>query len=154
MPTMASMRAHLLLSFSRCFDLLALGHLVDLGVHHRLLVLVQVDLRQPPFVVDRHGGPVLDGAADVVDVDVVAEHGACVHVRLFDGGSGEADEGGVGEGVAQVAREAVDEVVLAAVRLVGDHDDVGAVGEQWVAFTALSGMNFWMVVKTTPPEAT
>ena len=50
--------------------------------------------------------------------------------------------------------EAVDEVVLAAVRLVGDDDDVVAVAEQRMRLARSSGMNFWMVVKTTPPEAT
>ncbi len=30
--------------------------------------------------------------------------------------------------VAQIARESVDQVVLAAVRFIGDHDDVAALG--------------------------
>jgi hypothetical protein len=42
----------------------------------------------------------------------------------------EADERRVGQGVAQVPRETVDEVVLAAVRLVGDHDHVGTRAQQ------------------------
>ena len=54
-----------------------------------------------------------------------------------------------------MAGEAVDEVVLAAVGLVGDDDDVAAVGEQpGAGARPCSGRNFWMVVKTTPPEAT
>jgi Ca2+-binding RTX toxin-like protein len=39
---------------------------------------------------------------------------------FLDGGAGETDEGGVRQGVAHVAGEAVDEVVLAAVCFVGD----------------------------------
>jgi len=65
-----------------------------------------------------------------------------------------------------VAREAVDEVVLAAVCLVGDDDDVAPLREygvpaclagRQVALRPIfqrGGKNFWMVVKTTPPEAT
>ena len=59
-----------------------------------------------------------------------------------------------GQRVAHVAGEAVDEVVLAAVRLVGDHDDVPPVGEHGMPVALLLGKNFWIVVKTTPPEAT
>ena len=54
----------------------------------------------------------------------------------FDRRAGEADERGIRQGVAHVAGEAVDEVVLAAVRLVGDHDDVAPVGEQRVPVVA------------------
>ena len=43
------------------------------------------------------------------------------------------------QGVAHVAGEAVDEVVLAAVRLVGDDDDVAPVGEHRVAVALLLG---------------
>ena len=57
----------------------------------------------------------------------------------LDRRAGEADERGVRQRVAQVAGEAVDEVVLAAVRLVGDDDDVRAVAEQRVRLAALVG---------------
>ena len=77
-----------------------------------------------------HCGAVLHGALDVVDADVVAEHGARVRVLELDRRAGEADERGVRQRVAHVPREAVDEVVLAAVRLVGDHDDVAALGKR------------------------
>ncbi len=87
----------------------------------------------------RHRGAVLHRLLDVVDADVVAEDGAGVAVGQLDGRAGEGDEGGVGQGVAHVAGEAVDEVVLAAVRLVGDHHDVAPVGEHRVA-VALVGI--------------
>jgi hypothetical protein len=49
-----------------------------------------------------------------------------------------------------VAGEGVDEVVLAAVGLVGDDDDVAPVRKHGIAVALPSaGMNFWMVVKTT-----
>ncbi len=85
---------------------------------------------QARLVVDRHRGAVLDGPLDVVDVDVVAEDRARVAVGQLDGRAGEADEGGVGQRVAHVAGEAVDEVVLAAVGLVGDDHDVAPLAEQ------------------------
>ena len=81
--------------------------------------------------------PSSHGALDVVDVDVVAEDGARVAVGQLDRRAGEADERGVGQRVAHVAREAVDEVVLAAVRLVGDDDDVAPVAEQRVLLARL-----------------
>jgi len=56
---------------------------------------------------------------------------------LFDRRAREADERGVRERVAHVARVAVNEVVLAAVRLVCDHDDVPATGQQRVAVPLL-----------------
>jgi hypothetical protein len=48
----------------------------------------------------------------------------------LDGRAREADERRIGQRVAHVPREAIDEVVLAAVRFVGDHDDVGALRQQ------------------------
>ncbi len=44
---------------------------------------------------------------DVIDVDLVAKDSAGAFVRLFNGGSSEADEGGVGQGIADVFGEAV-----------------------------------------------
>ena len=55
-------------------DLLTLGRRLEVRVNARPLGLVQGQLRQPALVVDRHRGPVLDRALDVVDADVVAEH--------------------------------------------------------------------------------
>ncbi len=52
---------------------LVLGEVRDLRIDLRLLVLVELDPRQPALVIDRHRRAVLDRAADVVDVDVVAE---------------------------------------------------------------------------------
>ena len=94
--------------------------------------IVEVQLGEAALVVDGHGGPVLDGALDVVDADVVAEDGAGVPVGQLHRGAGEADVGGVRQSVTHVAGEAVHEVVLAAVGLVGDDDDVASLGKNRV----------------------
>ena len=73
---------------------------------------------------------ILHGALDVVDTDVVSEDGAGVGILKFNGCPREADEGGVGQRIPHVSGESIDEVVLAAVCLVGDHDDVAAGGQQ------------------------
>ena len=129
------MRLELLLAL----DLLAFGGLLELGVDLRPLGLLQLQLGEPALVVDRHGRAVDDRALDVVDADVVAEDGARVGVGLLDRRAGEADERGVRQRVAHVPGEAVDEVVLAAVRLVGDDDDVAPVREHRVAVALLLG---------------
>ena len=118
---------------------LAFRRFLEVGVDLRPLGLVQRELCQPALVEDRHGRAILDGALDVVDADVVAEHRAGVGVLQFDGRAGEADERGVRERVAHVAGEAVDEVVLAAVRLVGDDDDVPAHRKQRMPVALLFG---------------
>ena len=48
---------------------------------------------------------------------------------LLDGSAREPDEGGVGQGVPEVPGQPVDQVVLAAVGLVGNHHDVPALGQ-------------------------
>ena len=105
------------------------GDFFELVVDDGQGLFVPLQLGDAAFVVDGDGGSVLDRLLDVVDADVVAEDGAGVGVGLFDGRAGEADEGGVGQGVAHVAREAVDEIVLGAVGFVGDDDDVAARAE-------------------------
>ena len=57
-------------------DLLALGGLLEIRIDLRPLGFVQGELGKPTLVVDGHGRAVLDGALDVVDADVVSEHGA------------------------------------------------------------------------------
>ena len=120
-------------------ELLALGRFLEPGVDVGLLAFVERQPGEPALVVDRHRRAVLDGALDVVDADVVAEHGARVGVLELDRRAGEADEGRVGQGVPHVAGEAVDEVVLAAMRLVGDDHDVAALRQQRVAVALLLG---------------
>jgi hypothetical protein len=77
------------------------------------------------------------GSSNVVDADAVAEDRPRVRVRLLDRRAGEAHEARLRQGVAHVAGEAVDEVVLAAVGLVGDDDDVASVRQHGVAVARL-----------------
>ena len=121
------------------FDFLAFGRFLEVRVDVRTRGFVQRQLREAAFVVDGYRRPVFDGALDVVDADVVAEHGPGVGVLKFDGRTGKTDERGVGQSVPHVAGVAVDEVVLAPVRLVGDHDDVAAAGQQGVPVSLLLG---------------
>ena len=109
---------------------LALGGFLEVRINLRLLRRLQLQFGEAAFVEDRHGGLVLNSTLDVVDGNVIAEHGARVGVGLFNRCAGEADERGVGQRVAHVTREAVNEIVLAAVRFVGNHHDVAAVGQQ------------------------
>ena len=113
-------------------DLLALGGLLELVVDERVRALVEGEFGEAVLVVDGHRGAVEHGLLDVVDADVVAEDRARVRVAQLDGRAREADERGVRQRVAHVPREAVDEVVLAAVRLVGDDDDVAPLRQRGV----------------------
>src|SRR5207249_2617050 len=90
------------------------------------------DFDQPLFEIDRHGGLVGDGPGEIVNVDVWAEHLASVAVRERDRRASEGNEYGIGQRVPDVAGVAVEIVIVAAVRLVDNDDDVAAVGEQRV----------------------
>ena len=120
-------------------DFLALGRLFELGIDFRPLGLVQLQPGQAALVVDGHRGPIRDRPLDVVDADVVAEHRPGVLIAEFQRRAGKADKRGVGQGVAQMPREAVDEVVLAAVRLVGDDHNVAALREHRMPVTPFLG---------------
>src|SRR6185437_10828279 len=89
-------------------------------------------LCKPALVVYRNGRLVLNGPLDVVHADVVAEHRPGVLVGQLDGSAGESDESRVREGVMHMPGEAVNEVVLTPVRLVGDHHDVASLREDRV----------------------
>ncbi|MNL24462.1 hypothetical protein D3C87_1458960 [compost metagenome] len=80
---------------------LVLRQFVDLGVDVGQFIL-QPQLGEPRLVVNGHGGAVFPRLLHVVDVDVVAEHGAGVAVFAGHRGAGEGHEGGVGERIAQV----------------------------------------------------
>ena len=116
-------------------ELLPLGDLVEIGIECRQRRDIERQLRDPAFVVDRHGRLVGDRPADVVDRDVLAKHRPRIGIRLLDRRAGEADERRIGERVAQIACKPVrqlsglrvdlrPESVLAAMGLVGDDDDV------------------------------
>ncbi len=102
--------------------------------------LIDVEFGESAFVVDRHRRAVVHGILDVVDAHVVAEHCASVFVGGLHGRPREAHEGRVRQGVAEMLGEPVlvsarltiqhgAEAVLRAVRLIGDHHDVGSLGQ-------------------------
>ena len=83
-------------------------------VNLRAFLRLQINLRQPRLVINRHGGLVFLGLQDVVNVNVVAEHGLRVFVAAFNRRAGEADERRLGQRIAHVLGEAVNEIVLVA----------------------------------------
>ena len=112
--------------------LLVLDDFLDVLVQCVDLLPIDVQLRQPALVVDRHRRLVVHGVLDVVDRDVIAEDAARVAILQRDRRAGEADERRLRQRVAHVLRIAEDirarlriqpalRAVLAAMRLVGDH---------------------------------
>ena len=60
---------------------LVFGQLGDLVVEVRLLVLIQFDTGDAALVIDRNRRAILDAPVDVVNIDVLPEHGrACSHL--------------------------------------------------------------------------
>jgi hypothetical protein len=106
------------------------------------------------LVVDGDSRSVFYSALDIVDADVVTEDGPGVLIREFDGGAGETDEGGVRKGIAHVAGKTVDEVILAAVGLIGDDHDVLAVRENRVTVALLLREELLDGREDHPAEAT
>ena len=120
-------------------DLLPFGRLLEVRVDLRPFGIIQGQLGQTALVVDGHRGLVLHGPLDVVNADVIPEDGPGVGILQFNGRPRETDERGLGQGITHVPGITVDEVVLAAVRLVGDHDDVPPVRKHGVPVPLLLG---------------
>ena len=72
------------LEFLLAFDLFAFGYFLEVGVDAGFLAFVERQFGETAFVMDRHGRLILDRALDVVDADVVSEHGAGAGVLQFD----------------------------------------------------------------------
>ena len=121
--------------------ILAAQHLLQLRlllvVETRLLdqpveVVVEVGIDKLQFgcavrVEERHRGAVLHRLLEVVDRDVVAEDRARALLAGDERRAGEGEEDRPRQRAAHVERQ---RVVLAAVRFVGEHHDIGPVGEQ------------------------
>ena len=116
---------------------MAFSEFIDSRVNLTSDIVRKADLGQAGLVEDANGGTVFDRAGEVVDVYVVAEDRLRGLVSRLDRGTREAQVRGVRKGVAEVPRVAIEEVVLAAVSLVSDNDDVAAVGEERVNVTPL-----------------
>ncbi len=114
--------------------------LVQLGIFQKpgqILVEVLVDqlqLGDTVLVVERHRGPISDGLPEVVDRDVVTKHLLGLFLTGHQRRPGEAQEGGMGQRRPHVHGQGV---VLGAVGLVGDDDDVLAVGDLGVGLALL-----------------
>src|SRR4029077_18682692 len=80
-----------------------------------------LNLRDAVLVVELDSRVIGGGCSEVVDRDIVAKHLTSALLASDQRRAGEAQEAGVWERVSHVERE---DVVLCAVRLVGDHDYV------------------------------
>ena len=70
-----------------------------------------------------HRSLVGDGALNVIDADVIAKDRPRIGIRLRDGRPSKTNERSIRQRIAHVARQTVNEIVL-AMRLVCNHDDV------------------------------
>ena len=95
-----------------------LDEVVDVLVQVRVH---QLQLRRAVLVEERHGRAVLDGLLEVVDGNVIAEHLLRPFLAGDERRAGEGEEQRLRQRRAHVQRQ---RVVLAAVRLVGEHDHV------------------------------
>ncbi len=91
-----------------------------------LYVFVEVGVGKLQFgdavlVIERDRGAIVDGLAEIIHTHIVAENLARLLLTGHQRRAGEADKGSVGQGIAHVERECI---VLRAVRLVGNHDDI------------------------------
>src|SRR5450755_3603005 len=124
-----------------------LGDLIEARVDLWPFAFVQFERNRARFIINAHRCSIFYRAVNVVDIDVLAEDGARVPVAFFNRRAGEADVGGVGQGITHVFGEAVGlalliglfigddahvQAVLAAVRFIGDKDDVASLGERLV----------------------
>ena len=98
------------------------------------ILICQLQFGNAVLVKEGNGRPVLDGLAEVVDADVIAEDFLRLLLPGHQWRAGEADEGGFGQGISHVEGQ---RVVLAAVGLVGHHDDVGPVRQLRVPLALL-----------------
>ena len=97
----------------------------------QVFVLVQ-HFRHALLVEQRHGGAVIHRLAEVVFRDVIAEPLVGLAVAPKQRGAGEGEVLGIGQSGPHVLGQGL---VLGAVGLVDDHDDVVAVGEQRIFLT-------------------
>ncbi len=106
-PTTSSKRASLPLARSAALSSPSVSSSASASSSRAVFVRqVELQLGEPGGVVERYGRAVGDRLGHVVSVDHVAEDAPCVAVAERDRGSGEADEGCVGQGLAHIFGEA------------------------------------------------
>jgi hypothetical protein len=146
-PTIASNSAHFRrrLSFvasSASSNASAARTFLEVRVNLRAFLRLQLNLCQPRLVIDRHGGFVFLGLENVINVDVISEHRLCVLVAAFNRRACETNKRCLWQSIAHVFGKAINEIVLAAVRLICNDNDVAPVGEQRMLAAFSSGKNF------------
>lgn len=122
----------------RCF--IVFEDRLDFSIDARFLVLVQFDSCQPALVENGHRRSILDGPADVVDINIFAEDRRRIDIVGFDRRAGKADERCVRHRLADIMRIAIATLpscpvefcikpVLAAMRLICHDDDIAPSGQ-------------------------
>ena len=112
--------------FSRFF--LPFGNLFKLGIDLWPLLFVEFYFCQASLVINGNRRLIFNGPQHVVRIDVIAEDGGRAPVVPFNRRGGKADEGCPGQGVVHVAGITVDKIVLAAVCLIGNNNDIFPIG--------------------------
>ena len=120
--------------------LLAFQQIIHFAVEPLLGRCVHTQVYQAAFVINWHCRLVLNCSLYVIDVDVVAKHRWRAFVLKLNRRARKADVAGIWQCIAHVFGVAVHHLcvafadarlqpVLAAVRFVGNHDDIGALAE-------------------------
>src|SRR5574341_803181 len=117
------------LEFFLLFNFFAFGDFLELLVNVRTFLLVQLQFCQAAFIVNLDCRAILYSLLDVVDTDVISEHSAGVLVAQFNGSPCKSNERRVGQGVAHVTGVAVNEIILTAMGLIRNDNDVVPIGE-------------------------
>ena len=102
--------------------------------------MVQVEFCQPGFVVDRHRCAVIDRILNVVDRDIITEHGTGIFIFRGNRRAGKAHKRRIRQRVAHMFCVAVfidtrlsvqrgAQAILATVRFIRNHHDVAALIE-------------------------
>ena len=89
-----------LLRFAERRVFFVLEYFLDFVIEFVDFYSVDIQFRQSAFVVDRNSRAVFDCVLNVVNADVIAEHGTCVLVVTLHRRTGEANKSGVGQCVA------------------------------------------------------
>src|SRR5699024_3718274 len=82
------------------------------------------------FKVNRDRCSVFDSSGEIINIDVISKNRACIAVLKRNRRTGERNEGGIREGITQMACITIKIVVVAAVSLINDNNNVLAIAEQ------------------------
>ena len=115
-------------------DIPALFHynelLIEFRIDLRAFFFVQRQFGKPAFIINLDGCTIFNSLLDIIDADVIAEHGAGVGVGVFNGSPRKSDEGSVRQCIPHMTGIAVHEIILTAMGFVCNHHDVVPVGQR------------------------